>query len=334
MDQRHHRPFLGLPRQVTTVRWLLSLIFEQYTDIPSASSASSTSSASTLVPSRPPTPTLSIRLCKLLQSLQEGGQSIPAYLFVPDSSPGQTLRIDHATISNANAIRQTVHLNSLLSRHSISAIHRRLPFTRKQRFSVAAALVWAVLHLCDSPWLGKNLKNEEIQLFLEGHTEAASEYLLSNPYLSLDFSSTTASNKATEAAADTSTAAPSEQFHHGQIRNMTLFTLAIRLIELGRDRPFTRLRQEYRHFGPSTAASATIVDDFEIAKYYILELYEDPGQMYANAADRCLKFLFPGPEHMNNFEHSSFRSTFFADVVAPVQATYDLIPASCAPHDF
>jgi hypothetical protein len=117
---------------------------------------------------------------------------------------------------------------------------------------------------------------------------------------------------------------------------MTLFTLAIRLIELGLNRPFSQLRQEYQSAAGGTTsgdqppANPTVVYDFKIAEQQIWELYHDPGRVYADAADRCLRFLFPGPARMNTFEHGSFRSTFFVDVVAPVQATFELIPGSCA----
>ncbi|TAQ89816.1 hypothetical protein B7494_g1857 [Chlorociboria aeruginascens] len=214
--------------------------------------------------------------------------------------------------------------------------------TRKQRFGIAAALAWAVLHLCDSPWLGKNLNEDDIQFFLEGQTGAASKCLSSNPYLSCSFSSPTTNTGSSYIAPISLTTTPSSptdppiasqssKFGSNQIRNTMLFTFSIRLIELGLNRSFTQLRQEYTTPRSQPATNATVVGDFKIAEDQIRELYLDPGKIYANAADRCLKFLFPGPEDMNTFEHSSFRSTFFADVVAPIQATFDLIPGSCSP---
>jgi hypothetical protein len=68
------------------------------------------------------------------------------------------------------------------------------------------------------------------------------------------------------------------------------------------------------------------VGDFDIAKALIVELALDPGRTFADAVDRCLRFLFPGPEHLNNFSEPSFRKTFFEEVVAPIQATYEMTP--------
>jgi hypothetical protein len=141
----------------------------------------------------------------------------------------------------------------------------------------------------------------------------------------------------TEAAAANSLRTESEKFKSNQIKNMTLFTLAIRLIELGQNKPFNKIRADYWSSmnvadagGAQVRNNATIADDFEIAKSQITELNLDAGKAYGNATDRCLKFLFPGPEEQNTFGYRDFRRTFFADVVAPVQATFELIPGSCS----
>jgi hypothetical protein len=223
---------------------------------------------------------------------------------------------------------RTADLQSLLSRVYDAPSDRRLALSRKQRFGIAAALTWAVLHLCDTPWLSKSVNDDEIHIFLQSQSGTSPSDLANHPYLSYDFLPTPKPVSPTQTRAESHAA----EFQSNQILNMTLFTLAIRLIELGLNRPFSQLRQEYQNSaaGGTPPANPTIVDDFKVAEQQIWELYHDPGRVYADAADRCLRFLFPGPARMNTFEYGSFRNTFFADVVAPVQATFELIPGSCA----
>jgi hypothetical protein len=99
------------------------------------------------------------------------------------------------------------------------------------------------------------------------------------------------------------------------------------------NREFSDLRDEYnRRCTPQTAANpASLVDDFEITSFYIAEELPDAiGQDYADAADRCLRFLFLRQPKTSPFENKRFRSAFFGDVVAPIQAAYESVAASPA----
>jgi hypothetical protein len=185
-------------------------------------------------------------------------------------------------------------------------------------------LASAVLHLCDSNWIGETIKNDDIQLFLE--SQAGSPSLSRNPYISCKFhSSSSGTSQAQQTARD--------KFQSKQIQNLTLFSLAVRLLELGLNKPFSKLRYEYRAFAasdlgaePPPTDDSSVTDDFNIAKALVVELGLDPGRTFADAVDRCLRFLFPGPEHLNNFSQPLFRKTFFEEVVAPIQATYEMTP--------
>jgi len=257
---------------------------------------------------------------------------------VPASDPCKQARImclDHPSQTRSLETKQTVHLHALLYRVVDRASKKRLALNRKQRFGIASALAWAVLHLCDSPWLGKSLNDEEIHLFLERDSDNSTPRLSAQPYLSHRFTPPPA---ASVDPADIP--ASSAQFQSKQIQNITLYTLAIRLIELGLNKPFAKIRQEYQTtfnppptepMCPTTEAPpqiATLIDDYDIAQHQISELMLDAGISYAHAVDRCLRFLFPGPAAMNTFGQSAFRKTFFADVVAPIQATFELAPGS------
>jgi hypothetical protein len=280
-----------------------------------------------------------VKLCSILQTINdpEFSTCIP----IPDTDPRKQLRLLGTKVpSNAAApvTKRSIRLNVLLSRVIDQATNQRLALDRKQRFGIAAALAWAALHLCDSPWLGDALNENEVYLFLEEDGRNTAPRLSKHPYLSCSFSlpsSPSPGKISTNAGAHTKIGDPVHSFEDGQVQNATLYSLAIRLIELGLNKPFAKLRQEYHASNPSVSypSNTTLntpdsVDDYEIAKQQVTELILDAGTSYGHAVDRCLRSLFPGPATMNTFEHRSFRSTFFADVVAPIQMTYELIPGS------
>ncbi|KAF2682186.1 hypothetical protein K458DRAFT_433156 [Lentithecium fluviatile CBS 122367] len=278
-----------------------------------------------------------IKLCTKLQTPQ-AYKSLLACIAVPASDPCEQARImclDPSPQHSSPNIKKTIRLHSLLSRVVDQASRRRLALHRKQRFGIASALSWAVLHLCDSPWLGNTLNDEDIHLFLERENITSVPRLSNHPYLSYSFAPqpTTSTGPATHATS-------SAQFQSKQIQNITLYTLAIRLIELGLNKPFAKIRQEHlmdsmlpstepTSLTPQSASNATsLVNDYEIAQHQISELILDAGICYGHAVDRCLRFLFPGPAALNTFDQSVFQKTFFTDVVAPIQATFELIPGS------
>lgn len=266
------------------------------------------------------------------------GHDILTCIAVAGSDPLKQAHItsaDRCASARPAVQRRTVRLHALLSRVADQVTNRRLALARKQRFAIAAALAWAVLHLCDSPWLKDALNDEDIHLFLEQENGAPVPRLSTHPYISCSFAVPPAGS-----GSPVSNMSSSAQFQNLQAKNMTLYSLAICLIELGLNRPFSRIRQEYHasivpspttpvqpNTGPNPNTAA-LIDDFDVAKHQITELILDVGTSYGHAVDRCLRFLFPGPAAMNTFEHRSFRSTFFADVVAPIQTTFELIPGT------
>ncbi|KAF2793117.1 hypothetical protein K505DRAFT_245115 [Melanomma pulvis-pyrius CBS 109.77] len=282
-------------------------------------SSSQISVASTLAVPQSSPPTTLIRLCETLKSCWDD-QAALGCIPIPDSDPRKQVRItgkgSEAKQSNPST-KRPVQLSKFLSRSTDASTNKTLVLNRKQRYGIAAALTWAVLHLCDSPWLESEVKNDEIHMFLESRGGTTTASVSEHPYLAHSFPPPGA--PAAPTPAPLSIVA---QFQNNQIQNMAVFTLALRLIELGRNRTFDQLRQDSSPRTPNP--SPTAIDDFEVAQRQILELSLDEGRLYANAADRCLRFLFPGPADENTFQHSSFRETFFADVVAPVQAIYEL----------
>jgi hypothetical protein len=219
-----------------------------------------------------------------------------------------------------------IPVNSLLS-PSNQQIHSQLAISRKERFGIAASVAWAVLVFCDSAWLSEKLDEDEIQLIIDDGGENSQPESQGNTCVSHRFCPPAATPLPAAAG-----------FQDSQIRNKTLFALGILLIELCLSRPFTELRRESQIHSQNlsgagaqqVAVTATALDDYAIAEMQTDKVYREAGYMYGYAVQRCLRCEFPGRDVKKNFQHQQFRSNFFSGVVAPIQATYALIPASCA----
>lgn len=226
-------------------------------------------------------------------------------------------------------------ISSLLS-PSNQHVLSKLALSRKKRFGIAASIVWAVLFLCDSPWLSEKLDQDEIQVLLDdGDSDTLSEPA-GNTCVSHRFHP--------QVAELVPSAQPSttDQFQDSQIRNKTLFALCILLIELCLNCPFAELRRISQSYSQthgqnpseagmqSTVATATATEDYAVAETLTEKVYLEAGHQYGYAVQRCLRCEFPGRDVTKNFRFQSFRTSFFSGVVAPIQATFDLIPDSCA----
>ncbi|KAI0460433.1 hypothetical protein F5B21DRAFT_7760 [Xylaria acuta] len=217
----------------------------------------------------------------------------------------------------------SLSLEAVLSNHACRSGRDRevayVRLSRKERFGIAAAAVWAVLVLCGTPWLEERwLRKEDISLLVEVPAQGNGfDRPKTYPSLSHIFTS----------QQETSSKLLRSQSPNGyqecQIRHKTLFALGILLIELGLNKPFHQIRANTDTGGPTCETS--VQDDYIIAKQVIdsEELELEIGESYANAVQRCIQCHFLGRESTQNFLHSGFRKQFFTGVVAPVQATFD-----------
>lgn len=185
-------------------------------------------------------------------------------------------------------------------------------------------MAWAILHLCGSPWLSETWTKDDIYFFLKSNTNTAGlESLANNPCISCGFGPTAASASAVVGLATT----PAERFHSNLIRNKPLFALGILLIELGIKRSFEDIRRDHCQVGTT---QPTVPDDYEIANGQIDDVYLDAGNSYGYAAQRCLRLEFPGRDGRKNLDFPEFRQEFYNGVVAPIQAAFSMVPASCS----
>lgn len=241
------------------------------------------------------------------------------YLPDPDQEQKRKFHLSCAPNTNSNIVK-IMPLKSLfpvqpipthqLPQHQLPPhqLPPHLDLSAKKRYGLAAALAWAILHFSCTPWLDDNWDGDQVNLFLENAAVSREQHLSRNPYISYLF----------ETHATSSTLTPTDRFNSNQIRNKTLFALGILLIELCINKSF----EEFRQQGDTGSTATTILDDFKIAESKIDEVYNQAGDSYGYAVQRCLRCEFPGRDITKNFEFSTFRQHFYNNVVAPVQATY------------
>ena len=241
--------------------------------------------------------------------------------YLPDPDQGQKRKFYLSCAQNTNSnIVKIIPLKSLfpvqpipthqLLQHQLPP-HQLPPYldlSAKKRYGLAAALAWAILHFSCTPWLDDSWDGDQVNVFLENTTAGKEQHFSRNPYISYLF----------ETHSTSSTLTPADRFNSNQIRNKTLFALGILLIELCINRSF----EEFRQQGDTGSTATTMLDDFKIAESKIDEVYNQAGDSYGYAVQRCLRCEFPGRDITKNFEFSTFRRHFYNNVVAPVQATY------------
>ena len=172
------------------------------------------------------------------------------------------------------------------------------------------------MYLCDSAWLNEAIEDKIIGVTFKEHGGIHDPRIFGHPFLNVIFSGSQVMSNKTDQTKENKLVAK-------QIQNKTLYSLAIRLMELGLDRDFGQLRKEYNEEFSLDSGGAS-VNDLEIARFFLHSLGRTCGINYHNAVEHCLRFLFAGsPE--NCFQDVRFRRAFFDMVIAPVQNLYNTI---------
>ncbi|GAW16185.1 hypothetical protein ANO14919_056080 [Xylariales sp. No.14919] len=196
-------------------------------------------------------------------------------------------------------ITEAFQLKSLITLDDLPT-RRRNPIrslSAKQRYGIAASIAWSVLHLGETPWLGESWSEKQANLFLEKNTNAGAP---DSPkfYLSYLFSMSPLPEERSSSEFDE------------LIPNRAIFALGVILVELC----MIDLR------------SGSLIEDYRTAVRRLDDVRRIAGSAYGDAAERCIKFSFPGRDLYKNFDMERFRKKFYDDVVAPVQAAYYLMP--------
>ncbi|RYP69215.1 hypothetical protein DL769_005330 [Monosporascus sp. CRB-8-3] len=191
-----------------------------------------------------------------------------------------------------------------------------MALSAKQRYGIAASVAWSVLHLSGSPWLGGRWDEDQAVILLE-RSSTGREILSHYPCVSYLFPAST-------------NPASSEQtsrngFAH-LIPNKTVFALGILLIELCINKPFGGIKET--RVSENNTSQTTVLNVYSTALGRLDEVRRQAGDSYGNAVERCVKCVFRGSEKSREFDLPNFRQEFYEVVVAPVQATYLMMPGS------
>ncbi|KAH7149896.1 hypothetical protein B0J13DRAFT_549043 [Dactylonectria estremocensis] len=219
---------------------------------------------------------------------------------------------------------KSISLQSLLGSRRPKNSSTQFQLSRKHRFSVAAAAAWALLYLCESPWMENQWSGKD-QIHFFSEEASTLQGLAEHPTFQYIFRSI---GNATLPKEGSNLSGETERFQSKQIINKDLFSLGILLIELCLNTTFEQIRHESQmdNFSTSLDIPSSAVDDFEIATQQTDRIYLDAGDSYGYAVQRCLRCEFPGRDVTKSFDFRQFRQHFFTGVVAPVQATYLMQP--------
>ncbi|KAH7174587.1 uncharacterized protein B0J16DRAFT_183258 [Fusarium flagelliforme] len=263
-------------------------------------------------------------MCQFINNFQDGKRGV-----VQLSDDDKRLVILENVDNAKKATKTAVHLETLLRPKTNPVRPSHLVLSRKQRLAIAAASSWAVLYLCGSPWLNDDWDGKNhLQLFLE---EAQGTGPAS---LQADYPSISQLFKPISQGLSSEPMNPVTDFQNCQIRNKTLFSLGILLIELCLNKTLDQLRRELQanDFAASLDVLSPEPSDFEVANRLTEDIYLEAGHSYGYAVQRCLRCEFPGRDVTKDFKFQPFRRHFFNGVVAPIQATFEMQPASLLNH--
>lgn len=241
-------------------------------------------------------------LCRFIQRLDKGGEPL-GFLLVP----GETKRIHLESIPGARVTEETL-LAHLLPPNKPPA---HLKLSRRKRLEIAVAAAWTMLLLCETPWLNHTWDKHGLSFFSEG--ASASELPLASPCVSMTQGLASDPLLATRAGFN---------LRNKLIRNEAMFALGVLLIELGLNRSF----EECKRMKNIDTMAKIGVDDYDVADSLIEDIFDEVGEPYGNAVQRCIRFAFPGRDLTKNFGHATFRQYFHNLVVAPLEATLSTVP--------
>ncbi|KAL1895592.1 hypothetical protein Sste5346_005061 [Sporothrix stenoceras] len=230
----------------------------------------------------------------------------------------------HKNVGEGRGEARITHLVPLTKALDPPQSHQRLSL--KARCGLAACAALSVLHLSGGPWLSKDWDGSCVGIFFE-KVENNAERLADRPwflYNSLPLPWTCLdddgdNHEADDAADDDQVTNLVCQDDHEKllVPNITVFALGILLVELCVG----------KSFAPGTPVTATTIKArYEFAMSNLDKVYELAGDSYGDAAKKCIRFSFPGRDSHNIFEMEQFRTMFYRQVVAPIQAAYSKFP--------
>ena len=170
--------------------------------------------------------------------------------------------------------------------------------SRGDRLKLALNLASSVLQLYKTPWMREDLSKHDI--LIDESTNAYGD----NVYVSGAFSTEAATRQVVQ-----------RQIMYNNIRNQTLFSLAILLMELCFGQALESLRS------PEDPLNANGLPDvctnWSTANRLLNSVYSEAGTRYGNATRRCIWCDFD--ERDPTLDNDAFRQNFYNGVIAPLE---------------
>lgn len=188
-------------------------------------------------------------------------------------------------------------LRQVLSRHV--SVRKRL--TQLDKFRVAVDLASSVLQLYKTPWLEESWNEDDVYFVLRPGAHPSTIY--QHPFIYRKFSSITTK--------PCHSASPARRV----IRNQTLFTLGILLIELLYGKPIEELQMPHDLECQGTPGVAWCTAERLIEE----EIAFEAGPLYSDAVRRCIRCDFNRNE--SSLDNRDFQRAVFDGVVAPLEKT-------------
>jgi hypothetical protein len=248
-------------------------------------------------------------LCKAIGKLQQphkDGDACAGYLLdslkrkhgiYPLDTPISAMTTGN---NSKNAIGWSAYtLRQVLARQA--GISRRL--MQHDKFKVAVDLASSVLQLYKTPWLQDNWNEDDVYFVQRPGAPPAAIYQHPFIYRKLSLS----------AAGHCSTAQPPPA--RSVIRNQTLFTLGILLIELLYGKPIEELQNPHDLDCQGTPGAAWCTAERLIQE----EIEYEAGPLYLDAVRRCIRCDFNRKE--SSLDNHDFQQAVFDGVVVPLEKT-------------
>lgn len=193
---------------------------------------------------------------------------------------------------------------------SVSSLEAHLQnpkFSQKDRFKVAVILASSVLQLHETPWLEEKWKADSI-FFVDRVGMAYYD----QPFVSQNFG---------QDNAPVPPAIPTPIRHI--IHNQTLYSLGMTLIELWYRKTIAELWEAADGDRNSGNDLIDLMTEFSTASRLSKALYNEAGDKYSGAVERCIRCDFDGLAC--NLENAQFQKAVYQKVVAQLQEHYNFL---------
>ena len=220
----------------------------------------------------------------------EGCQPLAIYLSGSSTSIPEQRRM----VSLAELLERNTHRPA---QQALSASGARIVY-KGDRLRIALTVASSVLQLYKTPWLRNDWNKHDILINECGQTYG------DQAYVSGAFSTAATARQEVQ-----------RQMMYDLVRNETLFSLGILLIELCLGQSFESLRSDEDPL--NAQRTPDIFTEWSAAKRLLQSVYNEAGTRYGDATRRCILCEFD--ERETTLDNETFRQKFYEGVIIPLE---------------